>query len=124
MKTLFFLEAKCEHTKKTFYPRYDLAADDCWVLTYGVKSLPEGESSDSEPDDSLNVRDYRIGPQFKCPWCGNDVYVRCGSCKKLTCHKNGDKSFTCANCGKSGEITGSLAAEDVAHDIKGSRKGQ
>lgn len=32
-----FIEAECSQYNQKFYLRYDYAADDVWVQTYGVK---------------------------------------------------------------------------------------
>lgn len=106
MKTVFFLEAKCGSTNKIFYPRYDYAADDRWVLTYGIENLSSGDSVASMTE--IDISNARIGPQYKCPHCGNTSYVRCGNCGKLTCLKADSNTFKCAHCSSNGKITGSI----------------
>jgi len=104
MENLFFLEAKCAKTGSLFYIRYDFAADGVWVKTYGIKELPSdgGVSSGSTQQD---VSRSRLGPQYKCPWCGNVNYVQCNRCKKLTCYDDSGR-FTCRHCGSSGTVSG------------------
>lgn len=112
MKSLFFLSAKCGKCKKDFYPRYDFAADDKWVLTYGLKELPAGNGV----GDSESMRDIsggRTGPQYKCPWCGNESFCRCGVCKKITCY-SGEGLFTCAFCGNSGIPSGQITDIEIS----------
>ena len=104
MKNLFFLEAKCESAKRVFYPRYDLAADDKWVLTYGVENLTSGHIASCSIE--IDISNARIGPQYKCPYCGNTAFVKCGKCGNITCLKGDAKNFKCAYCGNSGKITG------------------
>ena len=52
-----FIEAECSQYNQKFYLRYDYAADDVWVQTYGVK---EKERSliclRQELDHSIDVR--------------------------------------------------------------------
>ncbi len=108
MANLFFLDAKCAKNGSPFYIRYDLAADGVWVMSYGVKELPSGEgtSSGSSKED---VSNSRIGPQYKCPSCGNRNFVECNNCKKLTCYDNSGR-FTCKHCGRSGTVSGYITS--------------
>lgn len=99
MDDLFFLEAKCVQTKATFYIRYDKAADGKWCKTYGVKAAPQGATGDIHSNVEIDISEARHGPQYKCPYCGNKSYIRCGDCGKLTCFHYGDKRFLCAHCG-------------------------
>ena len=76
MKTLFFLKAKCVNTNQDFYIRHDFAADDKWVLTYGLKEIPIGENV-SGVGMEVDYTSVRIGPQYKCPHCGNKEFIKC-----------------------------------------------
>ena len=105
MKTLFFLKVKCGSTGKDFYVRHDFAADDRWVLTYGVKELPAGENV-SGAGMQVDYSTIRVGPQYKCPHCGGKIFVRCGNCGEYTCHPNHDvKDFHCAHCAHEGQLS-------------------
>lgn len=123
MDNLFFLEAKCVNCGKIFYPRYDLAADDCWVLTYGQKELPAGQKA-AGGAPRINITKMRTGPQYNCPWCGNTDYVKCGRCGKITCHDSNTDRFTCAHCGNEGKIEGFISNEDMKSMVKSSGSGQ
>lgn len=118
MEKVFFLNAKCEKCGKDFYPRYDYAADDKWVLTYGLKELPQGGHADGSGSE-VDISNARTGPQYKCPWCGNESFVKCGSCKKITCY-SGQGTFKCAHCGHTGEVSGYI--KDI--NISGFGSGQ
>ena len=112
-----FMDIKCTKEKKLFHLRYDFAADDRWVLTYGIrddvfKSMSESENS-GKSQKTIDISEARTGPQYKCPYCGNDSYVRCGKCRKLTCYDDSGR-FSCAHCGNSGKVSG------VIKDIDGS----
>ena len=124
MNTLFFLEAKCEKTRQTFYPRYDLAADDWWTLTYGVKELPAGQKAVGAGGPGIKIDKRRVGPQYGCPWCGNTDFVHCGSCGKITCHDVNTDDFHCVHCGNKGKITGTISGEEMAGMVKSSGSGQ
>lgn len=117
MDNLFFLEVKCSKTKKTFYARFDYAADDIWALTYGVTSLPAGEKV-SAGSSQQDISRMRTGPQYKCPYCGSTSFVRCGACKKLTCYDESGH-FDCAYCPNSGSVTGHIEKIDVSKSGRG-----
>ena len=120
MDKLFFLEAKCAKNKATFYIRYDLAADDVWCQTYGLKELPpKGEGGGySVGGGQHDISSSRTGPQYKCPWCGDVNFVRCGKCHKLTCYDDSG-TFHCAHCSNSGKVTGYIENIDVTHSGSG-----
>ena len=118
MKTLFFLKAKCVNTNKDFYIRHDFAADDRWVLTYGVKELPDNTAS-SGATMEVDYSSARFGPQYRCPHCGNANFILCGKCGKYTCHQGGGvKESKCAHCGNEGQIGGNI--DTVKADNTGS----
>lgn len=107
-----FFPVKCQENGKLFFARYDFAADDRWVLTYGI---PENEMSSAQHINNrslrtVDVENSRLGPQYRCPYCGNDAYVRCGKCGKLTC--NSSDYFTCAYCGNSGTVSGQIKSQE------------
>ena len=121
MKTLFFLKMKCANNGQNFYARHDFAADDRWVLTYGVKELPIGENVGGAGME-VDYTAVRTGPQYKCPHCGNIQFVRCGACGEYTCHPIGreHKNFKCAHCGNEGEICFDRFIESVKTKSTGS----
>lgn len=118
MDKLFFLEVKCVKTKDTFYARFDYAADDIWALTYGLKSLPAGERV-SGGSSQQDISYMRVGPQYRCPYCGAESFVRCGKCGKLTCYDEANGLFKCAHCGNSGPVSGSIEKIDVSSSGSG-----
>ncbi len=48
---------------------------------------------------------FNIG-EHKCPYCGNESFVKCGSCGEWSCHKYEDNRFTCGSCNATGVIEG------------------
>lgn len=117
MDNLFFVEIRCINTNRTFYARYDYAADDCWVLTRGVTSIPAGQHVGSS-SSSVDISNSRTGPQYKCPYCGNTVFVRCGSCGQMTCLRSGENYFKCAHCSNEGPL-----GDGYITDFKNVKKG-
>lgn len=113
MDDLFFLEAKCSNTHNTFYIRFDKAAGGTWCQTYGVKAVPYNANGSSTYNKmQIDISETDIGPQYRCPYCGNESYVRCGRCGNITCKPTGVKTFTCAHCGNSGTIGGVITKID------------
>ncbi len=106
MDNLFFLEAKCVHTKKTFYIRFDKAAGGIWCQSYGVTEKPQGNDGVVANNLCIDISKTSMGPQYKCPYCGNMSYIQCGSCGKITCKPVNVKEFSCAYCGNSGVVSG------------------
>lgn len=103
------LPVNCTRTHKTFYARYDFAYDGVWVLTYGLKDKPSDASVGGSDGGiiEIDVSNSRTGPQYRCPYCGNTVFVRCGKCGKLTCYP-GKGTFACDHCGNRGEVNGTI----------------
>lgn len=110
-----FYKLKCTKTKQDFYARYDYAYDNKWVLTYGLRDLPESDRGSSKRSNNatstIDVSQARTGPQYKCPYCGNAGYVRCSNCGKLTCYDHSG-FFTCAHCGNKGSVSGYITNMD------------
>ena len=70
-----FIEAECSQYNQKFYLRYDYAADDVWVQTYGVKEK-ERSARASGQSRSIDMSQTRTGPQYRCPYCGNEQFDR------------------------------------------------
>ena len=61
-----------------------------------------------------------VGRTYHCPVCGNKDIVRCGKCKRITCY-DGKGTFTCAYCGNSGKVSGTMDSIE-AHDSSGMKQ--
>lgn len=104
MAKVYFIKAFCGNTHKPFYMRYDYAADDCWVRTYGVKELASSDATSLTSGTSdFDISNSRIGPQYKCPWCGNKRFWKHTSghnaCDNITCWDGKSNDVTCGSCG-------------------------
>ena len=120
MDNLFFLEAKCVKSGKTFYPRYDLATDDYWVLTYGEKTLPAGQNVAGSQGPRFNIARRRVGPQYKCPHCGNKKIFLSKDCGAKACCYDGADTWRCPLNGS----TGTFSSEGASSISGSSGKGQ
>jgi len=110
-----FVDIHCVKTRLLFHQRYDFAADNKWVLTYGIKDKEFVRISDQGTGNRKKI-DYsklRTGPQYKCPYCGNRNYVQCGKCGKLTCY-SGNGNFECVSCGNCGSVSGTIDSMEGA----------
>ena len=110
-----FYTLRCTKNKKEFYARYDYAFDNKWVLTYGLTELPEEDRMSSRRSENakstIDISLARTGPQYKCPYCGNRGFVRCGNCGKLTCYDYSGH-FACAHCNNRGTVSGQIKNMD------------
>lgn len=111
----------CEKTHETFYARYDYAYDGVWVLSYGLKTLPSDINNNFDDSSSvykIDISNARTGPQYKCPYCGNTGFIRCGKCGgKFTCFSGeGDEAY-CDHCKETRKISGTI------DNIEGNRGG-
>lgn len=71
------LPVNCVSAHKTYYARYDYAYDGVWVLSYGLKEVPsDGVGSSVSGIAKIDISNSRTGPQYKCPYCGNRMFVR------------------------------------------------
>ena len=71
------LPVNCVSAHKTYYARYDYAYDEVWVLSYGLKEVPsDGVGSSVSGIAKIDISNSRTGPQYKCPYCGNRMFVR------------------------------------------------
>lgn len=61
-----------------------------------------------------------VGRTYHCPVCGNKDIVRCGKCKRITCY-DGKGTFTCAYCGNSGKVSGTMDSIE-AYDSSGMKQ--
>ena len=100
MEKVFFVKAYCMTERKPFFMRYDYAADDCWVRTYGVKELSSSDAASmSGSGTNIDVSGARRGPQYKCPWCGNKSFWRHGACGTINCWDGDSDDVVCGKCG-------------------------
>ncbi|MCL1914302.1 MAG: hypothetical protein FWG10_10630 [Eubacteriaceae bacterium] len=102
-KESVFIMAHCSNTGKPFYVRFDFAADNKWVMTYGIASQDKNEHQEGEAA-KVDYKNFRIGPQFKCPYCKNGTIALC-SCKAYACVGLDEKMMVCPTCGKKGWLS-------------------
>ena len=62
----------------------------------------------------------QVGRTYHCPVCGNKDIVRCGKCRRITCY-DGKGHFTCAYCGNSGKVSGTMDSIE-AYDSSGMKQ--
>ena len=84
-----FIPVKCNKTGKDFFVREDLAADGVWTRTYGVTSVSSDAVSSGGGETEINYSNHRVGPQYKCPHCGNKRLFLCEDCGRKACCYDG-----------------------------------
>lgn len=57
---------------------------------------------------------------LKCPNCGNTNFIKCNVCGELTCAKPNQSHFTCAVCGNSGQVSGTIS--NLNGDVSGNNR--
>jgi hypothetical protein len=80
--------------------------DGSWHLaTVAGDIVEEG----GDPGDFPVAGRFAVSPTYPgCPSCGNDSYIRCGTCGSLSCWKSSETSSLCGHCGHRGRVTGSI----------------
>jgi hypothetical protein len=102
-----FTHAKCSKTKKPFIIRFDKGADGKWCMTYGL--VPVQPTQNSGSTETMDFSRFRIGPQYKCPYCGNKTIVECG-CGSIGCYDGKSETYYCHECNTSGKVSGSIVS--------------
>lgn len=101
------IPAKCGKNHGNYYMVYYLSFDEKWVLTYGKEKLDQEIINNKNDNNTItvNIASTRIGPQYRCPYCGDRFFFTCWNCGKRTCY-DGDnhdgREVICAHCTKSG----------------------
>jgi len=103
--TVVFIPARCNKTGKEFFIREDLAADGAWVRTYGITSISQSDVSGDSTETVIDYNNHRIGPQYKCPHCGNKQIFWCTSCGLKACCHDGSDGWYCPLNGTKGSFS-------------------
>ena len=100
---------------------YGVRSEKMSDLSFFEKLSLKNQHKKSSGGGSLALKSFKVSSssggnfsgQFyagnlKCPTCGNSNFVKCNNCGELTCW-SGKSGFTCAVCGNSGEVTGTIS---------------
>ncbi len=105
-----FIPAICSTTGQRFFIREDIGDDDMWVRTYGLTSLPS-EGRQAVSNKTINFDNERIGPSYKCPYCGKRHLVICRNCEVQACCYDGNSEYIyCHADGKKHKVGGPAAS--------------
>lgn len=111
----------CQKTKGKYEAFFEEKQPKQW---YGVRaekfhesllnklSLKFNAERHAEAENSSPANDYEgtfFSGDMKCPYCGNDGFVKCGRCGELTCWNSSTNHFVCAACGNSGKVEGTIS---------------
>lgn len=98
---LSFFERRALAKKHTKKEKVSLLSKVNFKTSFDSNSLSEGSS---------NIQGAFFIGKHQCPFCGNTSFVKCGTCKEFSCHKEGEPHFDCVICGHSGEIKGKISS--------------
>ena len=119
------IPARCSVTRES----YDiLLGHESGKLTMlrGERSYTDDTSTNSRSGTKAGFKKIdlsnglHVGRTYHCPVCGNKDIVRCGKCRRITCY-DGKGYFTCAYCGNSGKVSGTMDSID-AYDNSGMKQ--
>lgn len=75
------------------------------------KSMLLSKRKQETASERQNRADFKgtfyIG-EHVCPYCGSKNFVQCSACGEMSCWDDSKKTFTCGNCGASGEVSGTI----------------
>ena len=95
--------AQCSRSKSYFGIRAE-KFERVWTFTWAfpiTQSVAKKENFGAgDVSGEINFAHEYPG----CPHCGNQGFVRCGACGRLSCMGDGASSFSCPWCGNSGEV--------------------
>jgi len=74
------------------------------------------EPPKQEPQNKTQIQGAIYIGEMRCPYCGNESFVRCGVCGEYTCLPGEpQKTYKCAACGAEGPIDGVMT--DLSGDM-------
>ena len=116
------IPAKCSVTKESFNILLGHEGEKLTMFR-GERSYTEDMSNHTGRGTKAGFKKIdlsnglHIGRTYHCPVCGNKDIVRCGKCRRITCY-DGKGHFTCAYCGNSGKVSGTMDSIE-AYDNSG-----
>lgn len=110
------VEAKCIKRKRPFYFAFEQVDKNTWAIRYvldesfGAIAPSSSAAVTIEKDLVAGKIDWSAlaSGEVACPHCGTHSCVKCGKCKRLSCHVDGQSGshFSCAWCDNSGTLSG------------------
>ena len=116
------IPARCSDTKEFFDIILGHESGKMTMLR-GERSYTDDKSTYFKSDTKAGLKQINLSNglmirrTYHCPACGNKDIVRCGKCGCITCY-DGKGDFTCAYCGNSGKVSGTIDRID-AYDSNG-----
>lgn len=114
------VETKCVKAGRKYYMVFEKRETNDWAIQYTIDdSLPtiSGGAANITVENDLvsgqidwsNLTKGRV----KCPYCANSDVVKCGKCKRMSCHFGSQGSpFECGWCGNTGHVKGYIQTID------------
>lgn len=99
--------ARCEKCKKAFSIQLEPRPEGGYNMTATRPLIGDGSQAGGH-GRSIEIKSLYSSSLYHCSFCGNRSIMRCASCGNLTCLTDGKKEETCAWCGRTGKIGGSI----------------
>ena len=106
------IPARCSVTRESYDILLGHGSGKLTMLR-GERSYTDDTSTNSRSGTKVGFKKIdlanglHVGRTYHCSICGNKDIVRCGKCRRITCY-DGKGHFTCAYCGNSGKVSGTM----------------
>jgi hypothetical protein len=108
--------ARCIGTKAQFGMRWQTEDTTAWLLTWAFRI---GESASTREGYAVRQISGALAIDSAypgCPDCKARSFFVCGGCRHLTCRTGTSRTVTCAWCGQSGELFGTVSGLQASQD--------
>lgn len=131
MAPIALVETKCITTKRKYWTYFEKTDNNTWTIrnslddTLSVASASGPSNATIQTDlvsGSIDWSELWTG-HASCPYCATKAMAQCGSCRRLSCHRDGKEgsSFSCAWCGQTGVLQGIIKTLDGSQGKKKKR---
>ena len=78
-----------------------------WQKIRSAFELPTEQQAPKRTTEHISGTFY-MG-KMRCPYCGNENFIKCRKCGEMTCSPRGATEFKCQSCGNAGKISGTIS---------------
>ncbi len=107
---------RCEKKKSLFGIRVEETRSRVWEMNWAF-AISETRARGERYGEAKIQGSFEFGEGYPgCPYCGSGGIFTCGKCGETNCW-DGAERVTCANCGHSANIGGSISELKTGGDI-------